>query len=85
MGALQLDLEGPGVNDEEEVALAHLLVVHDRQFGDRPADVRGDADDVRAHLGVVGARVVVEQPGHIKGRADAARDDGKAEQSANDS
>src|SRR5882724_10508136 len=55
--ALERELVRARVDDEEQVALLHALVVLDVQLGDRAAHLRHDADDVRRDDRVVGLRV----------------------------
>ena len=67
LGLLQPRGVGPHVDDEQELALTHRLVVDDVELGERTGDVRRDADDVGADRGVVGER------------AASAEDDGAAD------
>ena len=55
-GAGECDLVGPRVDDEEQVALAYLLVVPHPQLDDVPAHLGRDADEVGSHRGVVRLR-----------------------------
>src|SRR5262245_18539253 len=82
MSALQLHFERLRVYDKEKVAFLHLLVIHDCEVDDRPADLWGDADDVGAHEGTVGSWPLVKEPCYIERHHNGAEDNGKAEESA---
>ena len=51
-GALQGDLVRSRVDQEEKVALLHLLVIVHRELDDVTADLRGDANKVGANRGI---------------------------------
>src|SRR6516162_1284825 len=82
MSALQLHFERLRIYNKEKVAFLHLLVIHDPEVDDWPADLRRDADHVGTYQGVVGARSVVKEPGYIERHHNGAEDNGQAENSA---
>ena len=82
LGALERRLVWPRIDHEEQRALGQVLVVANRQFDDRTAHVRRDADDVGAHVGVVGARVDVVEAQHVETGHDRADDDCEADDAA---
>ena len=57
----QLQVERLGVQRQQQIPLAHELVVLDRQFHNVAADLGRDPDKIRGHKGVVGV-------GHVIGR-----------------
>src|SRR4029434_4086495 len=78
-GTLHRELVRARVDDEQEVALLHALIVLDVQLGDRPAHLRHDPDDVRRHDGIVRLRVLDDPPEDDEGENDRARDDAEAD------
>ena len=82
LGALERRLVGPRIDHEQQHAFGHVLVVVNRQFHDRTAHVRRDADDVGAHVGIVGPRVDVVEAEHGEAGDDCADNDCQAEDAA---
>ena len=54
LGLLRLSLIGTRIEFQKQITLTDLLVVLHVDRGDRPADLRTDADHVGPHLGILG-------------------------------
>jgi len=61
-----------------------MLVVHDVQIDDGPADLGRDPDDVGPHGGVVGAWLHELQPIGVEAGQHPGRDDQDAKRAADD-
>ena len=73
------ELVGPRVDDEQEIALLHGLVVDHVQLDDPAGDFGDDVDDVGHHGRVVGLRMSHDTPDDHDGQQQRTRDDSDAQ------